>query len=188
MKKSLFFVIGTMLMLGMASCNKEELTPNADGGQWQTNSIKANQSENFASTHWEAVVDTTFGFGASWCDSSSMLSLPVEATFSLDFNATGDTVMLGIAFDSGEVVFVTFEGENTSIPFAFNYDLTANVGTMHGTLHEVSAGEDVDIELNFTYNVADNTMTVTMPFDMLDLDPLSAAFLSLFEHLVFELV
>lgn len=186
MKKRLFIVLGTVLMLGMASCSKDEFTTTSNS-QLEHNSIKANQSENFASTHWVAEVDTTFDLGAMFGDTSSMFAIPVEATFTLDFNATGDTVMLGIAYDSGEVVFVTFEGQSTTIPFAFNYDMTENLGTMEGTLNEVTNGDPISVVLNFTYNVTNNTMAVTMPFGGMDTDPMSMAFLSLFEHLVFEL-
>jgi len=191
MKKTFFIAAAAMLMLGMASCSKENVNPVNDNPAYEANRIKANQDNNFASTQWVSTVDTTLNLGSllGIPDSICPLTLPIQTTFTLDFNATGDSLFLSInAFDSSEVVFVTFEGESLTIPFAFNYDATTNVGTMVGTVNEILEGDPVTITFNFTYDVVNNTMTVTSPFQGDPSDPVSTTFLGFFETLVFSLV
>lgn len=179
-----------MLTLGVASCTKENVNPVNDN-TYEANRIKANQENNFASTQWVSEVDTTLNLGTilGIPDSVCPITLPIKSTFTLDFNVTGDTLMLSItAFDSSDVVFVTFDDETLSIPFAFNYDATTNVGTMVGTVNEIVDGDPVTITLEFTYDVVNNTMTVTSPFQGDPDDPVSTTFLGFFETLVFSLV
>jgi len=187
MKKTLFFALAAMMMLGMASCSKD----NVDNNDYSANAIKANKSNNFANTQWVSTVDTTLDLAAVYgiADSNLDLQLPINATFTLDFNSTGDTLALSISsIDDSEVIFVTADGESYTIDFAFNFDQTTNVGTMTGTVNEILNGDPIDITLNFTYDVTNNTMTVTSPLQGDPNDPVASTFLAFFQTLVFSLV
>ena len=191
MKKTFFVALAALLTLGMASCSKENVEPASQNIDITANALKANKSNNFANTQWTCNVDTVLDLGAIFGinDPNLDLSLPISTTFTLDFNSTGDTLALSISsFDSSEVVFVTFEGESLTIPFAFNYDATTNVGTMVGTVNEISNGDPVQITLEFVYDVVTNTMTVTSPLAGDPNDPVSTTFLGFFSTLVFSLV
>lgn len=191
MKKTFFFALAALLTLGMASCSKENVEPASQNIEINTNALKANKSNNFANTQWVCNVDTVldlapvYGLNIPNVD----LSLPINATFSLDFNSTGDTLAMSIsAFDSTEVVFVTADGETMTIDFAFVFDQTTNIGTMVGTVNEISNGDPVTITLDFVYDAATNTMTVSSPLQGDPTDPVSSTFLGFFETLVFSLV
>lgn len=192
MKKTFLFALAATLMLGMASCSKENVEPTTNQStDVLANAIKANESNNFANTQWVSNVDTVLDLAAIYGinDPNIDLQLPINTTFTLDFNATGDTLALSIsAFDSSEVVFVTADGESMTINFAFNYDQTTNVGTMVGTVNEIMNGDPVTITLNFVYDVNNNTMTVTSPLQGDPNDPVSTTFLGFFETLVFSIV
>ena len=193
MKKTFFFALAAVMMLGMASCSKENVEPvnNNTNVDLSANAIKANESNNFANTQWTANVDTVLDIAAIYGinDTNIDLQLPISTTFTLDFNATGDTLALSIsAFDSSEVVFVTADGESMTINFAFNYDNTTNIGTMVGTVNEILNGDPVTITLNFVYDVTNNTMTVTSPLQGDPNDPVATTFLGFFQTLVFSLV
>lgn len=192
MKKTFLFALAATLMLGMASCSKENVEPTTNQNtDVLANAIKANESNNFANTQWVSNVDTVLDLAAIYGinDPNIDLQLPINTTFTLDFNATGDTLALSIsAFDSSEVVFVTADGESMTINFAFNYDQTTNVGTMVGTVNEIMNGDPVTITLNFVYDVTNNTMTVTSPLQGDPNDPVSTTFLGFFETLVFSIV
>ena len=192
MKKTFLFALAATLMLGMASCSKENVEPTTNQStDVLANAIKANESNNCANTQWVSDVDTVLDLAAIYGinDPNIDLQLPINTTFTLDFNATGDTLALSIsAFDSSEVVFVTADGESMTINFAFNYDQTTNVGTMVGTVNEIMNGDPVTITLNFVYDVTNNTMTVTSPLQGDPNDPVSTTFLGFFETLVFSIV
>lgn len=190
MKKTFFFALVALLTLGMASCSKENVEPANQNIDLNANALKANKSNNFASTQWVCNVDTVLDLGAIYGinDPNIDLTIPVNTTFTLDFNATGDTLALSIsAFDSSEVVFVTGDGETMTINFAFNFDQATNIGTMVGTVNDIT-GEPVTITLEFVYDVITNTMTVTSPLEGDPTDPVSTTFLGFFETLVFSLV
>lgn len=190
MKKTFFFALVALLTLGMASCSKENVEPASQNIDLNANALKANKSNNFASTQWVCNVDTVLDLGAIYGinDPNIDLTIPVNTTFTLDFNATGDTLALSIsAFDSSEVVFVTGDGETLTIDFAFNFDQATNIGTMVGTVNDIT-GEPVTITLEFVYDVITNTMTVTSPLEGDPTDPVSTTFLGFFETLVFSLV
>lgn len=190
MKKTVFIALAAILTLGMASCSKENVEPTSQNIDINANALKANKSNNFANTQWVSNVDTVLDLGAIYGinDTNFSFALPINTTFTLDFNATGDTLALSIsAFDSSEVVFVTGDGETMTIDFAFNFDQTTNIGTMVGTINDI-AGNPITITLEFEYDVVNNTMTVTSPLAGDPNDPVATTFLGFFETLVFSLV
>lgn len=194
MKKIFTIALGAALMIGAASCSKENdnlvNTPSVSDVE-TANAIKANQANNFAGTEWISSVDTTMDLSAfiPMMDSTNSFGLPISVDFRLNFNDDGDALQLSINTDSSDVVFVQFAGESTTIDFNFNYDLTTNLGTMEGTVYEITEGDPVEIVLNFTYNATDNTMLVNMPVQAEDPnDAFATLFLSFFQNLVFSLV
>lgn len=194
MKKIFTIALGAALMIGAASCSKENdnlvNTPSVSDVE-TANAIKANQANNFAGTEWISSVDTTMDLSAfiPMMDSTNSLGLPISVDFRLNFNDDGDALQLSINTDSTDVVFVQFAGESTTIDFDFNYDLTTNLGTMEGTVYEITEGDPVEIVLNFTYNATDNTMLVNLPVQAEDPnDAFATLFLSFFQNLVFSLV
>ncbi len=194
MKKIFTIALGAALMIGAASCSKENdnlvNTPSVSDVE-TANAIKANQANNFAGTEWISSVDTTMDLSAfiPMMDSTNSFGLPISVDFRLNFNDDGDALQLSINSDSTDVVFVQFAGESTTIDFDFNYDLTTNLGTMEGTVYEISEGDPVEIVLNFSYNATDNTMLVNMPVQAEDPnDAFATLFLSFFQNLVFSLV
>lgn len=190
MKKTFLFALSAMMVLAMASCSKEEVKPisNGNGSTITENAIKANESNNFANTQWVCTVDTSFTISGIDFDSTNTFSLPLTVNFTYDFNATGDTALLSINMDDSDVIFVTYMGESQTIPFAFIYDASTQTGSMQGILQSVDDGSDIDLVLDFTYNVTDNTMLFTLPIQPDTNDPMSALFVSLFQHLLFSLV
>lgn len=194
MKKIFTIALGAALMIGAASCSKENdnlvNTPSVSDVE-TANAIKANQANNFAGTEWISSVDTTMDLSAfiPMMDSTNSFGLPISVDFRLNFNDDGDALQLSINTDSTDVVFVQFAGESTTIDFDFNYDLTTNLGTMEGTVYEITEGDPVEIVLNFSYNATDNTMLVNMPVQAEDPnDAFATLFLSFFQNLVFSLV
>ncbi|MBQ9588371.1 MAG: hypothetical protein IJR26_11040 [Bacteroidales bacterium] len=194
MKKIFTIALGAALMIGAASCSKENdnlvNTPSVSDVE-TANAIKANQANNFAGTEWISSVDTTMDLSAfiPMMDSTNSFGLPISVDFRLNFNDDGDALQLSINSDSTDVVFVQFAGESTTIDFDFNYDLTTNLGTMEGTVYEITEGDPVEIVLNFSYNATDNTMLVNMPVQAEDPnDAFATLFLSFFQNLVFSLV
>ena len=194
MKKIFTIALGAALMIGAASCSKENdnlvNTPSVSDVE-TANAIKANQANNFAGTEWISSVDTTMDLSAfiPMMDSTNSFGLPISVNFRLNFNDDGDALQLSINSDSTDVVFVQFAGESTTIDFDFNYDLTTNLGTMEGTVYEITEGDPVEIVLNFSYNATDNTMLVNMPVQAEDPnDAFATLFLSFFQNLVFSLV
>lgn len=194
MKKIFTIALGAALMIGAASCSKENdnlvNTPSVSDVE-TANAIKANQANNFAGTEWISSVDTTMDLSAfiPMMDSTNSFGLPISVDFRLNFNDDGDALQLSINTDSTNVVFVQFAGESTTIDFDFNYDLTTNLGTMEGTVYEITEGDPVEIVLNFSYNATDNTMLVNMPVQAEDPnDAFATLFLSFFQNLVFSLV
>lgn len=194
MKKIFTIALGAALMIGAASCSKENdnlvNTPSVSDVE-TANAIKANQANNFAGTEWISSVDTTMDLSAfiPMMDSTNSFGLPISVDFRLNFNDDGDALQLSINTDSTDVVFVQFAGESTTIDFDFNYDLTTNLGTMEGTVYEITEGDPVEIVLNFSYNATDNTMLVNMPVQAEDPnDAFTTLFLSFFQNLVFSLV
>ena len=190
MKKHILIALSAIMVFAMASCSKEDVNPTNGNNtvSLSENALKANESNNFANTQWVSIVDTTFDITYDAFDSTAIYSIPVEITFTYDFNATGDTALLSITFDSSDVIFVTIDGESLTIPFAFNYDTTTHTGSMDGSFASIDGMGNTDVSLDFVYDATDNTMLFTLPIESDPYDPLSGFVVSLLQELTFSLV
>lgn len=166
MKKAFFALAAAALMLGMTSCQKDEIIVSDPTVNPLANPLVKSASD-LIGTEWEY----TYDFSAS-IDSAELAALydcmdsaDVEAMFSMTFGLTFDTNYAHLTFpEDVEGWSVVDDGTDFTVEqvTGMDYTYTYTLATLSGTL----TGGNLDtLVIPFTYDAANDDIIVTLTID-----------------------
>ena len=171
MKKNIFVVALAAFALCMASCQKEEVTPNENGGN-NGNKPKVTVTSDLIGTDWTANLslgDLVYAMtGMSLSDYGCQFpdGFDTSMVYHLSFDdqyahiTFSDNIsMVNVAETAGG--YTNEEIQNMDLAYVYN-------GATHtGTLTAVGTDEDgnpIDYQITFTYDDNADTITITLEF------------------------
>ena len=171
MKKNIFVIAFAALALCMASCQKEEVTPNENGGN-NANKPRVTVTSDLIGTDWTANLslgDLIYAMtGMSLSDYGCQFPDGFDTTmvYHLSFDneyahiTFSDNIsMVNVAETAGG--YTNEEIENMDL--AYVYDGTTHTGTLTAVGTDEN-GDPINYQITFTYNDDDDTITIDLQF------------------------
>lgn len=171
MKKNIFVIAFAAMALCMASCQKEEVTPNENGGN-NANKPRVTVTSDLIGTDWTA--------NLSLGDLIYAMTGMSLSDYGCQFPDGFDTTMVyHISFDN-EYAHITFSDnismvnvaetaggytneEIENMDLAYVYDGTTHTGTLTAVGTDEN-GDPINYQITFTYDDDDDTITIDLQF------------------------
>ena len=155
MKKTFFAFVAVALMLGMVSCQKEQIDTNSNRETPGTNdNVRVKSAADLIGTEWEYTLNLAADMDSADLDSlyDCMDSSDVADMLTMTFGLTFDTAYAHLTFPEDVIgLNVIEDGDDYTVEeiSQMNYSYTYDPTTMTGTL----TGGNLDtLVLDFTYN------------------------------------
>ena len=171
MKKNIFVIAFAAMALCMASCQKEEVTPNENGGN-NANKPRVTVTSDLIGTDWTANLslgDLIYAMtGMSLSDYGCQFPDGFDTTmvYHLSFDneyahiTFSDNIsMVNVAETAGG--YTNEEIENMDL--AYVYDGTTHTGTLTAVGTDEN-GDPINYQITFTYDDDDDTITIDLQF------------------------
>ena len=171
MKKNIFVIAFAAMALCMASCQKEEVTPNENGGN-NANKPRVAVTSDLIGTDWTAnfsLGDLIYAMtGTTLSDYGCQFPEGFDSTMTFHLNFDNEYAHITFGDNISIVNVVEMAGGYTNeeienMDLAYVYD-----GSTHtGTLTAVGTDEDgnpINYQIVFTYDDAADTITINMLF------------------------
>jgi hypothetical protein len=171
MKKNIFVIAFAAMALCMASCQKEEVTPNENGGN-NANKPRVAVTSDLIGTDWTA----NFSLGDLIYAMTGMSLSDYGCQFPDGFDTT---MVYHLSFDN-EYAHITFSDnismvnvaetaggytneEIENMDLAYVYDGTTHTGTLTAVGTDEN-GDPINYQITFTYDDDDDTITIDLQF------------------------
>lgn len=170
MKKNIFVIAIAAFALCMASCHREEITTNENGGN--SAKPKVTVTADLMGTNWTAALtlaDMLNGMGVNISDLGYVDTNDLNAEAMVMY-LNFDNEYAHITFGDNVVVLnaVELNGEYTieevsQMDLAYVYDGATHTGTLTAVGTDEN-GDPINYQINFTYSDNDDTITINFQF------------------------
>lgn len=165
MKKNIFFVAVAAFALCLASCQKEEVTPNnnANGGEVNTNA-RVKSTSDLHNTDWTCSMTINQILFLMGADTTCMPNIPGDYALYLNFDGslahfTFSDNIEAYGLNADETAMAQIFG----LSYQYSYDGTTHTGYLICTTEDDN-GNEVPAQLQFTYD--DNTDVITFNLEL----------------------